>query len=159
MKTCTQCKLNLPNSSFNVRKELLSGLRPYCKSCGKKYRSTSAIRSKYRRIAITDRTGPYPFSYARSEAIKRGKDWSLSKDQFDTLTKLNCYYCELPLGKCGVGLDRLNNNLGYILSNVVPCCIICNYARYNQFTVDEMKKLGSVIKEIKMDRLRVGLRS
>jgi hypothetical protein len=30
------------------------------------------------------------------------------------------------------GIDRLNNNLGYCISNSVPCCRWCNYSKNNR---------------------------
>lgn len=38
-------------------------------------------------------------------------------------------------------------------SNVVPCCYVCNCARNNNFSFDEMKILGKTIKKIMEDRL------
>ena len=48
--------------------------------------------------------------------------------------KANCHYCGKPPNKshrkCDTflynGLDRVDNSIGYIASNVVPCCYICN---------------------------------
>lgn len=37
--------------------------------------------------------------------------------------------------------------------NVVPCCYVCNCARNNNFSFDEMKILGKTIKKIMEDRL------
>ena len=35
------------------------------------------------------------------------------------------------------GLDRVDNSIGYILENVVPCCVTCNSMKmamsYNEF--------------------------
>ncbi len=34
------------------------------------------------------------------------------------------------------GIDRLNNDEGYVLSNCVPSCSVCNYGRQD-YTVEE----------------------
>ncbi len=34
------------------------------------------------------------------------------------------------------GIDRTDNDLGYITTNVVPCCATCNYAKKGK-TVEE----------------------
>jgi hypothetical protein len=39
----------------------------------------------------------------------------------------------------GSGLDRINNAIDYELSNVIPCCKICNSMRNNYFTIEETK--------------------
>jgi len=80
--------------------------------------------------------------YARMEggAIKRGKEWSLTKDQVRKLTEQNCHYCGTPPAQiCNPkdcngsyvynGVDRINNNRGYVIDNVVACCGACNNAK------------------------------
>lgn len=53
-------------------------------------------------------------------------DWMID----NILTKPCCY--------CGdtrrIGCDRIDNSIGHIKSNVVPCCIECNTARNDYFT-------------------------
>jgi hypothetical protein len=53
-------------------------------------------------------------------------------ENYELLINKSCYYCSNKLGTktiYGAGLDRLNNDLGYELNNVVPCCTFCNYIR------------------------------
>lgn len=38
-----------------------------------------------------------------------------------------CYYCSSDIKT--VGVDRTNNEVGYTVRNVVPCCQACNYAK------------------------------
>ena len=37
-----------------------------------------------------------------------------------------CYYCGFINQDHGIGIDRANNSKGYIKSNCVPCCTLCN---------------------------------
>jgi len=69
------------------------------------------------------------------EAEDRGYDWNLSKSEFKRMTSSNCYYCgREPSSKSKSsnhiylynGIDRVDNNKGYIESNCVPCCYECN---------------------------------
>lgn len=61
-----------------------------------------------------------------------------------------------PCVYCGdtkrIGCDRIDNNIGHIKSNVVPCCYECNCARNNNFSHEEMIEIGKVIREIKSRR-------
>lgn len=71
-------------------------------------------------------------------------DWMISN-----IFSKPCFYC----GDTNrIGCDRLDNNKGHTMDNVVPCCVECNTARNNYFSVDEMKKIGMVIREIKRER-------
>lgn len=83
------------------------------------------------------------YGYYKSSAIKRKLVFSITKIEFKELTQKNCYYCKSPpLNGGGIksfryygpythnGLDRVDNNVGYILINVVPCCKFCNYAKH-----------------------------
>ncbi len=79
-------------------------------------------------------------SYQRN-AEKRGWNFNLSKAFFRQLVVQPCYYCggrPSNISKCnkstnGVfvynGLDRVQNEIGYVPDNVVPCCRRCNYVK------------------------------
>lgn len=91
--------------------------------------------------------------YRRYKSSKNAKTkgFDLSEEKFRELTQSNCYYCgkspsntfryqyrpftKYP-GEQWVaepyiynGIDRVDSNLGYIESNCVPCCVICNIAK------------------------------
>lgn len=101
-----------------------------------------------------DRTMPafnniYRNSY-RNRATKAGLEFSITEEEFRTLSQQTCHYCgTLPeatslrgtmRGTCktgkGVstfvynGLDRMDSAKGYTLDNVVPCCGTCNHAKH-----------------------------
>lgn len=72
------------------------------------------------------------FQQCADGAKRRGIDFALTKIQFDRLAKSPCFYC----GKCAMGgIDRVDNDIGYVLSNVVPSCSGCNYKK-GTFDVD-----------------------
>lgn len=76
--------------------------------------------------------------YKRS-AKKKGLAFELSREEFLLLTKKNCHYCDqqpaqITRGYKGDvyiynGVDRVDNEKGYIEENVVPCCKTCNRAK------------------------------
>lgn len=83
-------------------------------------------------------------SYKKRSQLKN-MPFELTKLKFIELVTTNCYYCDI-LNK-GIlkdsttkfsegfnGIDRKNNSLGYIESNCVSCCKICNYLKssYNE---------------------------
>jgi len=88
------------------------------------------------------------FADAKKQAEKRGLSWTLSFDEFCELIKLDCYYCSFKLGKpntTGSGLDRLDNDKGYEIDNVVPCCGVCNTIRNSHLSTEEMKLVAQTL--------------
>lgn len=89
-------------------------------------------------------------------AKKRNLEFNLSKEECLILFKSNCHYCDIePSNKkkntCGEGIfiyngiDRKNNNDGYIKTNVVPCCKFCNFAK-NRWKIEDFLKWLEKIK-------------
>lgn len=77
----------------------------------------------------------------RRQAKRRGLVFEIEPDEFRSLTSSVCYYCGAEPANCQhpkdrngeyrySGLDRIDSNGGYILSNVVPCCRRCNIAKH-----------------------------
>lgn len=53
----------------------------------------------------------------------------LDEQDFSSLTLRNCYYCGVESSLTPsqtVGLDRIDSEKGYLKTNIVPCCAICN---------------------------------
>ena len=49
-------------------------------------------------------------------------------------------------------IDRIDNSLGYDVTNCVLACALCNMAKSDKFTYEEFKRVGDVIKEIWQER-------
>lgn len=96
------------------------------------------------------------FRDAKYRAAKRKLFFTLTLNEYEVLIKLPCYYCSGFFGHVyrGVGLDRINNSIGYELNNVLPCCGTCNVSRGDKFTPDEFK---AGIKAIIRRRVRTSL--
>lgn len=87
------------------------------------------------------------FSGYRRNARIKGREFSLSFEVFKSLIDQNCHYCNTAprteaktIGHGSYfynGIDRKDNALGYIPSNSLPCCSICNKAKstmpYSEF--------------------------
>lgn len=86
----------------------------------------------------------------------------LSYEEARMIMKLECYYCGLPeqneypgnnskiLRINGSmkynGIDRLNNNLGYIEGNCVPCCKLCNRFKGSSTVEEVLDKIKRMYK-------------
>ena len=80
----------------------------------------------------------------KASAHKRGYNFELTLEQVSELSQQVCTYCDnSPLQYYSRfpnfiynGIDRVDNNVGYLETNVVPCCYICNKMK-NVLTKDE----------------------
>lgn len=75
------------------------------------------------------------FYSIKVNAIKRGKEFNLTKEYVVPMFRAPCHYCGDVTDS--LNLDRLNNALGYVIGNVVPCCYRCNTIK-NTMGVNEM---------------------
>lgn len=93
----------------------------------------SGVAAKARRAALRDAIlgdAPRHTRFARSvaAAVKRDKEWTLDSSTYNDLVSSPCHYCGGSTGD-NIGLDRIDNRMGYTEDNVVPCCGACNYRR------------------------------
>ena len=76
----------------------------------------------------------------KNAAKKRKLSFDLTEEQLKKIITEKCFYCgDKPLYKRDyinqnekikyVGVDRINSDKGYSISNCVPCCKFCNYAK------------------------------
>ena len=76
----------------------------------------------------------------KKQANSRGLNFELTNDQFLELTQGKCHYCgtgpsQIHRRGGGYGhfvyngIDRVENSVGYVLSNCVSCCGTCNSAK------------------------------
>lgn len=78
------------------------------------------------------------FTTIKRSAEVRDLEFNLEKAEVYNLIIQNCSYCDYsPLEIQNFnGLDRINNELGYIKENVTACCKFCNSAK-GTLTIDE----------------------
>lgn len=95
--------------------------------------------------AITELIGRYS-----NRANQANRKFKLTREQFISIVTSNCHYCGIvPVqlvwnnwksryneGFTYNGIDRKENNKGYTVSNSLPCCAVCNYAK-SSMTYDE----------------------
>lgn len=76
-------------------------------------------------------------SYQRKSKNKK-RHFELSAQEFAHIIEKPCFYCgntASNIVKYGQrqyrynGVDRVNSDLGYSISNCVPCCKLCNYGK------------------------------
>lgn len=108
-----------------------------------------------RKARIQDHVGErYVMKRVKSDAVRAGREFTLTLEWFINNLHAECHYCgrkdtnnitvksKVP-GEVLIkdfkynGIDRVDNNVGYIEGNVVPCCFVCNRAKqsmtYHEF--------------------------
>jgi len=88
-----------------------------------KIRNKEKTREYSRRYRLTpkSRYGKY-----KRSAKERGYKFELSLNQFSEIlfsSSVKCFYCG---SKTKLGLDRVNNKIGYCITNIVSACWSCN---------------------------------
>lgn len=112
-----------------------------CKLCVKRYNATRYAKVKATPVlmerlaakrrkdnAVRFRTVYGRVYYYKQNAKLSGKVFNLPFALCEDLMTGKCFYCladPLPFN----GIDRVDNNLGYIVDNVVGCCSRCNLAK------------------------------
>jgi hypothetical protein len=87
-----------------------------------------------------NRTPERRFNTARYDAKRRELPFELTFDFWWAEVQKPCHYCQDQLGKRSettVGLDRMNNALGYLPDNVCSCCDFCNSLKQHLLTPEE----------------------
>lgn len=77
-------------------------------------------------------------------AKKRGIHFALSKTLFESLIVKPCFYCDDKKEGEVNGIDRVDNQKGYIEENVVPCCETCNVLKGSQHPQEFIDKMQAI---------------
>ena len=86
-------------------------------------------------------------------ANDKGLDFELSNDEFNLLTKDDCYICGKKTGDKHInGIDRYDNNKGYTMMNCRTCCGDCNYMKREYNYGIFMNKLIDIYNNIKISK-------
>lgn len=146
---CLNCGLEQSNTLQNIK----AGYG--CRNCSLLPKGQSGLNKLY--------------STYKTQAKKCNRVFELELDHFAKLTSGVCFYCgsnPLSVVKCSSyykkksswgnyiynGIDRKNNEIGYIKSNCVTCCWRCNRTFGSLYSYEEKLILSESI--IKIDKIR-----
>lgn len=97
----------------------------------------------------------------KQSAKKRDYIFEIGREEFLKLITQNCFYCGSshsnkmpPQNKKDSsftynGIDRLDNNIGYVKNNVVTCCKQCNFLKRSLNYLDFIESIIKIYKHIK----------
>jgi len=143
-RTCPRCKLEL-NAEGNFWRDTNStdGYASWCSKCTKKGKQTP--KSKW----ITLRSG----------ARRRGYRFTLTFEDCSGLFLDDCHYCGKPsVEEVKIhGLDRVDNEKGYSMDNVVTCCEQCNVAKSTQTYEDFIQQANDIAKRHPLNKEKLNV--
>jgi hypothetical protein len=116
----------------NCGKEFMRDLQSRSECCSHKCDREYQRKKKQFKLQIAFKTGKIDgqpiiihfFNRYRTGAEKRGIEFNLTIEEFTTYWNKPCHYCGEEIES--VGIDRKDNDIGYLLDNCVPCCSQCN---------------------------------
>ena len=108
------------------------------------------------------------FKAYKFRASKKSIPWELSMDQFAAICSEPCAYCGAePVHKEWLfgsnynstvrrfrskekfnGVDRINNDNGYVSNNVAPCCKTCNHMKARMSVSDFLGHIKVIMAHI-----------
>lgn len=172
-KKCNKCNQIKPTDDFFKSKRNKDGCRSHCKICEKKANSEreskySELRKKYRQgenykeikkkyyldnkdkilqeNSAWRQTFKGRLSSYKKAASKRNIEWLLNEDEFKSFWGKPCYYCNDEIST--IGIDRIDNNQGYMFSNCRPCCSTCNTMKMALSDELFIKKIKQIINNL-----------
>src|ERR1700687_129656 len=151
-KFCKKCRKTKDISEFNKDRYKKDGIRPECKSCHRQTKRKWNKNNREKRRGYSkkrNRTDKARFSSGKANARQRKLSWKLTFDEWkEIVIGKRCHYCDGDLSPTGASLDRKDNNIGYLLDNVVPCCPDCNTIKADILTYEEMLAVAKLLKEM-----------
>lgn len=153
--TTWQCLCNCGIIFVTTTKQIQKGVK---KSCG----CLSKIGRFKKFFEPSDVTLRKLFTQYRTRAKKFNRVWDVPYDTFRFLILSNCFYCDSPPKNISNahsksnkaynnafiltnGIDRVDNDRGYNLNNIVSCCRICNSAKSDLPVEDFREWLSRVV--------------
>jgi hypothetical protein len=115
-------------------------LKGISKSCGCLQKEAASITGGYNKLSEGEQARNSKFGAYKNNAKIRDYSWELTIEEFSDIVIKDCVYCGSSLGCVEkskndngdfhyTGIDRVNNSIGYVIGNCVPCCITCNLAK------------------------------
>jgi hypothetical protein len=124
-------KVALKSMNYRQRKIESVGIDEYLKqnaANAKKWRDNHPDKMKeINENKKADKVQNYKV-YQHSANLKQ-LEFTLTFEDYVSLSEMPCYYCGIIEERGFNGIDRTDQTVGYLLSNCVSCCQMCNYIK------------------------------
>ena len=175
-KKCTKCGNEKHVTEFYKNSKSKDGLKTWCKLCHledsrnreKKYNEKRKLyrlnhKEEYRenkrnyyknnkeQILSNNSSCRQTFngrllSYKRA-AKERNIEWLLTDEEFKLFWQQPCSYCGDKIET--IGIDRKDNNKGYLIENCISCCSICNTMKMTLTKEGFINKIKQILTNLK----------
>lgn len=105
--------------------------------------STKGNRSEYNKMYSRTPNGRFRLFLAQAKA--RGFAVELNFVDFTKIISEPCIYCR---DRNLIGIDRVDNSLGYLLANCAPCCKVCNFMKKDMSQNDFLNQVSKISKSL-----------
>jgi len=152
-KYCTDCIKNvrkMKNKEYYIRdrKERMEASKIYYEENKeyilertKEYNKRPEVIKRHKKYSLTPK---FVFLRTRVNAKARKLEFSITLEQVEALHEEGCIYCGENVK--GRGFDRVDNNKGYTIDNIVPCCGLCNWMKKDLTVEDFIEHCKKIIK-------------
>lgn len=116
--------------------------RHRCKRC-KRCRGVAFCEHNRRRYGCSICCPKGAFAQYYHNARKRNIVFEITLEEFKALVLWPCLYCgenDKPRG-----VDRAENNVGYVYSNCIPCCGVCNHMKSSTNIADFIQQSRRIV--------------
>ena len=80
----------------------------------------------------------------QKNAYIRGLLFTITESDFEKCVIQPCYYCGFYSTTRLNGIDRIDNNKGYVLANCLSCCTMCNVIKNTQHPIEFLDKVNAI---------------
>lgn len=90
--------------------------------------------------------------------IQRAKNKKINFDlkihEFNLITSNFCYLCNKPNSDNHInGIDRIDNNMGYVYTNCMSCCTTCNFIKNKYNLNDLIIRMIAIVRNLRYTNL------
>jgi len=127
LSVCEACQHTIAHACRSVPNRFDTRWPILCEEC---YPTTPYFIPPRRRVSRYFRASDKKTQAVKARAERDGIEINLLDADIAALICQNCHYCGTPGSvEKPVGIDRKDNDQGYIHGNVLPCCSMCNYLK------------------------------
>ena len=103
--------------------------------------STSELQEKQEEISISVSE---LWRCVQKNAYSRALLFTISEIDFEKIVIQPCYYCGFQSVSRLNGIDRIDNNKGYVLQNCITCCKMCNLFKNMLHPLEFLEKIDAI---------------